>query len=184
MSGGLKDVKLLSKEELEKLKLPKEMISYLVSSSHYEKKLYESILKDIEDLYLRYKAIYNFSTVEFCVEAIEALDRANSVDKFYYYLKKIIEVKIEMEPRQDETKYLQVDRSWLEEHTETVKLRYIDMVDKMFKKEEVDFYEVGRSFAEVEFALKLQHNDYLAKLLGSGKSIMDYYRQELNDIGE
>lgn len=184
MSEGLKDVKLLSKEELGKLKLPKEMISYLVSSSHYEKKLYEPIIKDIEDLYLRYKAIYNFSTVEFCVEAIEALDRANSVDKFYYYLKKIIEVQVEMEPKQDETKFIQIDRNWLEEYTETVKLRYIDIVDKMFNKQEVDLYEVGRSFAEVEFVLKLQHNDYLAKLLDSGKSIMERYRQELNDIEE
>src|SRR5699024_38074 len=140
MNEELKSVKLLSKEELEKLKLPQEMILYLASSSHYENKLYEPILKDIEDLYLRYKAIYNFSTVDFCAEAIEALDRANSVDKFYYYLKKIIEVEIEKEPKQDGTEFLQIDRNWLDEYTETVKLRYIAMVDKMFNKENVDFY--------------------------------------------
>ena len=85
--SGLENEKLLKPEELSRLKLPTELLSYLSESNRYKSRLYESILKDIEELYLYYTSLYSFSSIEFTELALRALDRANNAEKFFFYPK-------------------------------------------------------------------------------------------------
>lgn len=183
-SEEFEDVKLLKKEEVSKLNLPEELIAYLTESHSYEEKLYEPILKDVEELFLYYSSFYEFSYAEFSKTALVALDRANSIDKFYFYLKKIIDKSIELNPKVDENTIFQISQAKMMEITEGIKRRYINIVDKMYEGQVVDLYEVGRCFAELELVLNIRHDDFSSDLLKYGKKVLESYLQELEEQEE
>lgn len=79
---------LITKEELENLVLPEELRDYLSSSERLKDKLYKNIIHDVSDLYLMYRSFYDFNRTEFAEIASTCIERANNLDKFYFYIKK------------------------------------------------------------------------------------------------
>lgn len=55
----------------------------------------ESLLQDIEDLYMELDSLYNFDHSIFSGYIINALKKTEIHDYFYYYLKKILDVNLE-----------------------------------------------------------------------------------------
>lgn len=176
-----KDVKLLKKEEISKYNLPDELVSYLSGSHHYKELLYEPLIKHIEDLYRYYNSFYEFSSVEFSTTALIALERANSIDKFYYYAKKILDETIELIPKADKDITLRVSSSKLDSIIKSTELNFINIVDEMYDGNKVNLYEVGRNFAKVEFVLEVVYDDFLFKLLDNGKKVLQDYLASLTE---
>ncbi|MTW88340.1 hypothetical protein F3157_22460 [Virgibacillus dakarensis] len=178
-----KDLRVLGKEELTKLNLPKELVSYLSESYHYKGKLYEPIIKEVEDLYTYYTLFYDFSPIEFSKSALVAVSRANNVEKFRFYIKKIMDERIELIPKDAADITLHMSQSRLDSIIEGIKKNYIDAVNEMYEEKEVDLYEVGRVFAQLEFVLELVHDEFLSDLLKYGIKVFESYRQEWGDKG-
>lgn len=167
--------KLLTKDELSKFNLPSELISILSKSSRYESLLFEPILKDVANLYIYLHTFYIFSDIEFSKHATVAIERANNVEKFYYYIKKIIEANVSLIHKDDSVVTLSMEQSKLDLLVNETQSNFIKVVDSMYLEKDVDLFKTGKTFAQVELLLKLVHNQFLSELLDSGKNVLNTY---------
>ncbi|GAB6256928.1 hypothetical protein [Peribacillus sp. N1] len=184
------DDSLMGKDDIKKLKLPNELIVYFTESSRISDKLYTSVLKDLEDIYLLYSSMYNFKISDFCSFAISCIERANKIDSFHYYLSKTLENHLDRTEKyptnsvDDSSKFIKVETKTFDEVTKEVVVLYINLVDRMYNEETVNLSEVYEAFGKVEFMLKLNFDEYHKKLLDSGRNILNAYIKKLQQNSE
>lgn len=174
---------LMMKEDILKLNLPDELINYLSSSERIADKLYVSVLKDIEDLYLLYSNIYNFKSSQFCTASIIAIEKVNKLETFHYFLKRILEDNVEVTEKNTATldnnsedyEYIKIKTVKFEKVSKEAEEIFIDLVDKMYKKEAIELSKVLESFGKMEVLLELSFNEYHKKLLEAGRRVMNQY---------
>ncbi|MCM3568680.1 hypothetical protein [Neobacillus mesonae] len=184
------DEKLMEKDDIKKLNLPNELIVYFTESSRISDKLYTSVLKDLEDIYLLYSSLYNFKVSEFCSFAISCIERANKIDSFHYYLSKTLENHLERTEKNttnfvdDPSKFIKLETKKFEEVTKEVVVVYINLVDRMYNEETINLAEVYEAFGKLEFMLKLNFDEYHKKLLDSGRNVLNAYVKKLQQHSE
>lgn len=177
---------LMPKSEIKDLNLPTDLIKYLTSSRKLKDRLFRYALLDIEELYLYYSSVYDFSVSAFCDNAIKAISRANNFEKFYFYAKKIMDEnlifveKLGFEKSTEnlihikEEKYLKI--------IDNAQRTLVDLVDKMYSKEIVDILAVHKMLGKIELALELNYDEYLAKLLGASNRVLNDYIKNFSDL--
>jgi hypothetical protein len=176
---------IMPKEEILKLNLPSDLVKYLVNSNRIKDKLFRYALLDIQELYLYYSCIYEFSNSAFSDHAISAISRANNSEKFYFYAKKIMDENLTFVEKQgleeSNLKLIHIhEEKFLKLLDETQKA-FIDIVDKMFNKESVNLPFVYTLFGKVEMALQLNHDEYLERLFVSAKRVLNSYLEIISE---
>lgn len=171
---------LMAKEEIEKLNLPSDLITFLTSSTRIKDKLYKKTLLDIEDLFLYYSSISTFSISDFCEHSITAISRANNIDSFYYYAKKILDENMTSSPKHkpesSDLQYINISRDKYLKIVSDAQKAFIEIVNSLYSKnKDLNLFEVYLTFGKLEFALEIESDAYLEKLLISGYSVLEDY---------
>lgn len=73
---------------VKKSEIPKSLKTYLMNSKEGITFLNKSMLKEIEELYIYYNALYYFDEVGFSSYTISSLKRGLEVYNYFFYLKK------------------------------------------------------------------------------------------------
>ncbi len=168
---------LLPKESVEKLNLPEDLVTYLTKSSRMEEYLYKDALQDIEDIYIYYSSFYIFDESHFSTLAVSALSRAYTLEKFYFYAKKIMDTSLEVESKGSsrENLVICVEQEKFEKLIDKLKSHYITLVDAMYEQQEVDLSKVHRTFGKIHLALEIEYDEYLEGLLDAGEKVLSSY---------
>lgn len=77
-------------------KLPNQLKDYFTSSTRIKEIVTTETIKDIEDLYILYNALYIFDTSQFSAYTITSVKKCKDIESFYYYLKKVIDVNVDL----------------------------------------------------------------------------------------
>ncbi|OQD35992.1 hypothetical protein [Bacillus toyonensis] len=79
--------------------MPYILKQYFLDSKRIKVFLSESIILDIEEIYLLYSVLYEFNEAQFTQKTIDAIERCKDKSTFYFYLKKILDVDLEIKLR-------------------------------------------------------------------------------------
>ncbi|WP_174734391.1 hypothetical protein [Mesobacillus harenae] len=173
---------LMEIEEIKKLNIPNELIVYLTESTRIADKLYVSVLKDVEDLYLLYSNLYHFKISQFCSCALNCIERVNKIDTFHFFLKKILDDNLDLTEKRSldneqlSGEFLQIKADKFEKTSKEAVQVYIDLVDNMYHNKKIDdFSQVYKAFGKLELLLELNYNELNKKLLDSGRLVLEEY---------
>lgn len=76
-------------------RIPEQLKTYFQESNRAKEYINESMLKDIEELFIFYKSLFHFDETEFSAFTISSLKRGSEVTAYYYYLKKVLDSNLE-----------------------------------------------------------------------------------------
>ncbi|WP_179879489.1 hypothetical protein [Bacillus thuringiensis] len=75
------------------------MKKYFLDSKRIKSFLSKTIILGIEEVYLLYSVLYEFNETQFTQKTIDAIERCKDRNTFYFYLKKILDVDLEIKLR-------------------------------------------------------------------------------------
>lgn len=165
-------------------KLPNQLKEYFTSSTRIKEMVTTETIKDIEDLYIFYNAVYIFDTSEFAAHTITSVKKCKDIKSFYYYLKKVIDVHLDLKSK-DSRKF----NEKIDFQTQAAKVLFSDtvaefgaLIDKIHKKDkDINLPEVYKSLGKVEMVNELIKNHYYKLVLSSGKKVLEKYAEETNN---
>lgn len=121
-------------KEIENADIPKLLKNYLMRNKHTHLYLSESLLNEIEEIYIEFDSMYIFDEAEFCSYIITGIKKQEKHDYFYHYLKKIFETSLTTISKSDISDYekaakLQSNISVL--HESKIPRILIDMINNL-----------------------------------------------------
>lgn len=158
--------------------LPGIMKKYFVDSKRIKSFLSEAIILDIEELYLLYIVLYEFNEAQFTQKTIDAIERCKDKHTFYFYLKKILDVDLEIKlqntPNLEGEKF---SRDILKrEEINYISGDYIEITNEMYeRKPDIDLKSVYRALGRLEAICRLTNDEFLYKLYMSGQRVIVEY---------
>jgi hypothetical protein len=161
------------------LNLPKTLKDFLLTSKSISNLLDDSILIEIEDLYIYYKSFYIFNESEFGAKTIMALKKCKDRSTFYYYLKKILESELDYRTIEEEIEEKDVynivkingDRFDSVVHESTI--NFINIIDQIYNKEgEINLNNLNKSIGKLELITELTDEEYYKNLLDAAIKVI------------
>lgn len=158
--------------------LPDIMKKYFVDSKRIKSFLSKAIILDIEELYLLYSVLYEFNEAQFTQKTIDAIERCKDKNTFYFYLKKILDVDLEIKlrntPNFGEEKLS--ERNMKQEEIYSVSNDYIEIINEMYeRKPDIDLKVVYQALGRLEATCKLTDDEFLYKLYMAGQRVITEY---------
>lgn len=127
------------KDQIKDADIPEILRSYLLRNKHVGLFLDETLLKEIEEIYVEYDSLFIFDEAEFCSYVITGIKKLDKHDYFYHYLKKVFETNLNL-----------ISKSKIPDYEKTAKL-----TDNLSKFQEsdisrilVDFFKSMNEFKE------------------------------------
>ncbi|MEB2589639.1 hypothetical protein SOP87_28840, partial [Bacillus cereus] len=138
--------------------LPVIMKKYFLDSKRIKSFLSKNIIFDIEELYLLYSVLYEFNEAQFTQKTIDAIERCKDKNTFYFYLKKILDVDLEIKlrntPNFEENRLF--EQSIKKEEIYSVSNDYIEIINEMYeRKPDIDIKIVYQTLGRLEAMCKL-----------------------------
>src|SRR5690606_7319456 len=84
------------KDQIKDADIPEILRSYLLRNKHVGLFLDETLLKEIEEIYVEYDSLFIFDEAEFCSYVITGIKKLDKHDYFYHYLKKVFETNLNL----------------------------------------------------------------------------------------
>lgn len=165
-------------------KLPNQLKDYFTSSTRIKEIVTTETIKDIEDLYIFYNAVYIFDTSEFAAYTITSLKKCKDIKSFYYYLKKVIDVNVDLRSKDSRKTN---DKIGSHEKTASIIFKetqkeFGTLIDKIYKKDkDINLYETYESLGKMELINNLIKNSYHKHILDSGKKVLEKYIKETSN---
>lgn len=129
---------------------------YFSGSKRIQKILTADIIEVIEDLYLFYQSQYDFKTSMFDVCVIDSLKKCKEFSTYYFYLKKILEIKLEAELRDDKN-IIRLNKTVI---VEKFKKTASELINLPPNKSEDIYFRLGK----LELINELIEDDYYTEL--------------------
>lgn len=168
---------------VKKVQIPNQLKSYFIESESILEYLTDDKLFILEDLYIYFDSIYEFDTSEFCVAAVAVIRRPHELDSFYYYLKKVIEKKVDLQTkdknRLTDKSYIHIEKILLDQMFKESADIFIDNIDKLIKKEDVALSSLYKSIGKLELITDITSDHYFEKLKNSGEMLIEEYLKTL-----
>lgn len=167
---------------IHKSNIPDQLKSYLNESNRIKKYLNESMLSEIEELFIFYKALYYFDETEFSTYTISSLKRGSDVDVYYYYLKKILDSNLELiskSPRihQNNKKVynFKVDRIELENMFRDIANEFGQNIEYLYSShyEKIDILKTYYLLGKMELINSIINDSFYLKMNRVGKKIIE-----------
>ncbi|SDI19970.1 hypothetical protein SAMN04487975_1134 [Planococcus glaciei] len=160
---------------LNKLKIPKQLKTYINRSTFIKENLNKESLLIIEELFIYYDSLYIFDTSEFCASVVLVIKRTKDNNTFYYYLKEEIESNVFLQSKgkskSNEKESTIITEDVLHRIFINASQVLFTNIDKIGTKEKIDLLSVYKSLGELEAIIKITNNDYFYKLKKLGESI-------------
>ncbi|AJI10905.1 hypothetical protein [Bacillus cereus] len=158
--------------------LPGIMKKYFLDSKRIKGFLSKAIILDVEELYLLYSVLYEFNEAQFTQKTIDAIERCKDKNTFYFYLKKILDVDLEIKlrnsPNYGEDRL--VERNIRKEEIYSVSNDYIEIINEMYeRKPDIDIRVVYQTLGRLEATCKLTNDEFLYKLYMAGQRVITEY---------
>ncbi|MDA1841636.1 hypothetical protein PDK16_06590 [Bacillus cereus] len=163
--------------------LPGTMKKYFLDSKRIKGFLSEGTILDIEELYLLHSVLYEFNEAQFTQKTIDAIERCKDKHTFYFYLKKILDVDLEIKLRNtsnlEEEKFSKGNIK--REEINCISGDYIEIINEMYeRKPDIDLKSVYRALGRLEATCRLTNDEFLYKLYMSGQRVIAEYEAIYN----
>ncbi|WLV24601.1 hypothetical protein QR721_13310 [Aciduricibacillus chroicocephali] len=166
---------------IDELNLPTQLKVYLNSSEQTKEQLTVGILKEIEDLYNFYQALYLFDTSEFSAFTITSLKRCKDKETFYYYLKKVIDSNVDFKSR--DTAYSHKDdcfslqKEIVNKTFEQAVLEFCTYIDGVYKRtDKLNLTQTFINLGKLELITTLINNQNYEQILNAGKLVLEKHK--------
>lgn len=148
----------------------------LISGLRIKRVLSEDAIKEIEELYVFYSALYTFDTSEFSAYTITSLKRCQDLDSFYFYLKKVIDTNLELKSRDkvfnNGNEKAVIEKNVVNRAFKEVAVNFIKFVDQIHNKEDIDMVQLFKHLGKLEVINELIDDNFYRKLLHDAKVII------------
>lgn len=173
---------------INKSSIPEQLLTYFKESNRAKEYINESMLEDIEELFIFYKALFHFDETEFSAFTISTLKRGSEATAYYYYLKKVLDSNLELISK-DET-FIK-NKEIFNLRSEEINSDEIFMnISKEFSQDVENYYQNDFKKTEVletysllgklELIYHITGNDYYIKMHNGGKNIINNRIKEYN----
>ncbi|MDV2581582.1 hypothetical protein [Alkalibacillus haloalkaliphilus] len=155
--------------------IPEALKNHLAESKKLKSQINDTMVQDIEELFLYYQNFFKFNEADFSIQCIEAIARCKDADNFYYYLKKILSLNLDatIKPEPSSEMYF-IDSSTFDETIESVTLELINLVDQIYNQEEsIDLKATYINIGKLELINEIIADNYYKNLLKSSYQVID-----------
>jgi|SRR5690625_473113 len=97
-------------DQIEKTEIPNILKYYFTKNFHIHLYLNESLLNEIEEIYIEYDSLYDFDDTEFCSYVITGVKKQDNHEYFYHYLKKVLDSNLKLVSKSRIFDYLKLTR--------------------------------------------------------------------------
>lgn len=166
---------------IKKSSIPEQLLSYFKESNRAKEYINESMLDDIEELFILYKALFHFDETEFSAFTISTLKRGSEATAYYYYLKKVLDSNLELISKDESFIKNKALLNLKSEETNSEQI-FMDIskefsfdVENYYKNDfkKTDVLETYSLIGKLELIYQITGNDYYKDLHRSGKNIID-----------
>ena len=155
--------------------LPSQLKEYFRTSASIQVILSKDLLEDVEDLYAYYHSLYQFDTSEFSACVITSLKQCTNYSSFYFYLKKILENRLEIKSKDElnnehNYKYINIEKDFLDNKFKKIALNF---VDTLFDAQETDAKKMNADLGKLELISELMEDDYYLEMYTKVKQLKE-----------
>src|SRR5690625_482337 len=173
---------------VQKAKIPEQLKTYFLESNEGKLYLTEEMLHEIEELYTFYNALYIFDETEFSFYTITSLKRGSEAVAYYYYLRKILEVNLELMSKDQRfhknsegTFAFKIDVNNLNNIFKNIAYEFGQNVDYFYKNQydKIDVMETYLLLGKLELINDIVRDEYLSNMYQGGKRVLESKIEEL-----
>jgi len=173
---------------VQKAKIPEQLKTYFMESNEGKLYLTEEMLHEIEELYTFYNALYIFDETEFSFYTITSLKRGSEAVAYYYYLRKILEVNLELMSKDQRfhknsegTFAFKIDVNNLNNIFKNIAYEFGQNVDYFYKNQydKIDVMETYLLLGKLELINDIVRDEYLSNMYQGGKRVLESKIEEL-----
>ncbi|MCM3359534.1 hypothetical protein [Psychrobacillus sp. MER TA 171] len=154
-------------DTIETSALPSQLKEYFKTSTSIKVILSKDLLEDVVDLYAYYHSLYQFDTSEFSACVITSIKQCTNSSSFYYYLKKILENRLEIKSKDelnseyDDYKYIKIEKDFLDKKFKKIALNFIDT---LFDEQETNARKINADLGKLELISELMEDEYYLEM--------------------
>src|SRR5690625_4857475 len=174
---------------VQKAKIPEQLKTYFMESNEGKLYLTEEMLHEIEELYTFYNALYIFDETEFSFYTITSLKRGSEAVAYYYYLRKILEVNLELMSKDQRFHKnsegvftFKIDGKNLDKTFKSVAEDFARNVDYFYKNQydKIDIMKTYLLLGKLEIINNIINDDYFSNMYRYGKRVIENKIEELD----
>lgn len=157
-------------------KIPNQLKLYFNDSNAIREFLSEEKIRILEEVTIYFYSIYTFDTPQYCAAVVSAFKRSRDVDSFYYLLKSVIELDLQLTSKKrtssSSDEYLFISRNSINNIFKEATVLFIESIEKISKNDAVNLSSIYTYLGKIDLILSYTNESYFIKLKETAEYII------------